>query len=554
MRELINILDETELLSEALMSAKEWNKEKYWTLFVENLRAGQTLFNFKLKTPDLVPGTIINADEVAEKIEHAFTGKFTPATRIELLKSITIKAIELDDTDEPIPGKEFVARLTQISKDEKITGALKPNMGDIAEAVLGCAVTAKFEKRGATITVDDAIEVGRRIADAGGAITGITGKDQLYFKVSIPAISKKAFYAFLGKDPKGKTLSDYNIPADKVEKFSSYLTSAVEYANTSKRVFAAIEKAQADKRKNKVDVISDGGEKANQSITKVDLKVLVDGTSINLLSIKAGAVSQFGQVAGYNFNHLNEFFSSTVGLPLSDTVKKKFVDVPKGMRGEEALKLKMKNYLGGFKTAYNEIFKQLNAMSKNDPASLIRRVFRGTMFHLTRGEDGVEMVILEPSAKKAFSELSFGPEFRKALSQLQLFVEEDHKPLDYYIHIYGIPKTELARKVFKRGEKLLTLRSRIEDKVNFRNVIGMGPLLKDIADIEKIIQKSVVPAKTVAPVAKQPATAPVVPTRVAKQTAPVAQSPVTPNLKMDEPVQAKPRPQRTVVQPARPRR
>ena len=522
-----DILIETEILSEGLMAAKEWNKEKYWTLFVENLRSGQTEFNFKLKTPDLVPGAILNANEVAEKIEHAFTGKFTVSTRVELLKSITIKAIELDDEDEPIPGKEFVARLTQISKDEKITGALKPNMGDIAEAVLGCAVTAKFEKGGAEITVNDAIEVGRRVADAGGVITGAAGKDQLYFKVSIPAISKKAFYAFLGKDPKGKTLADYNIPPEKVEKFSSYLTSAVSYANTSKRVFAAIEKARADKRKNKVDVISDGGEKANQSITKVDLKVLVDGTSINLLSIKAGTVSQFGQVAGYNYEHLAEFFASTVGLKLSDAVRKKFVDVPKGMRGDEALKLKMKNYLGAFKNAYSEIFKQLNAMSKNDPAGLIKRVYAGTLFHLTRGEAGVEMVILEPSAKKAFSELSFGKEFKTALNQLQLYVEEAHTPLDYYIHVYGIPKTEAARKVFKGKEKLITLRSRIEDKVNFRNVIGMGPLLKDLADIEKLVQKQQAPAKQAVPKAPiKPVPIKPVPIKPAPVKTPVNQVPV----------------------------
>jgi len=44
-------------------------------------------------------------------------------------------------------------------------------------------------------------------------------------------------------------------------------------------------------------------------------------------------------------------------------------------------------------------------------------------------------------------------------------------------------------------EKLIIIRSRIEDKVNFRNVIGMGPLLKDIADIEKVVQNQPAPVK-----------------------------------------------------------
>ena len=542
-----DILFEETMLVEGLMSDKEWAKEKYWTLFVDNLRSGQTLFNFKTKEPELVPGLIQKPDEVANEIEKIYSSQFSEKTRRELLRKFTFMVAEVDDDEQPIQGKEFPARVTQIFKDERITGVLKPNMGDIAEAVLGCAVTAKFEKRGATITIDDAIDVGRRVADSGGEIIGTTGKDQLYFKVSIPFISKKAFYAFLGKDSKGKTLKDYNIPDAKIQQFNSYLKSAVEYANTSKKVAGALQKAYKDRRKNKVDVISDGGEKANQSITKVDLKVLVDGSSINLLSIKAGAVSQFGQVAGYNYEHLAEFFVTTVGLKLSDAVRKKFVEVPKGMRGDEALKLKMKNYTTAFKSAYNEVYKQLNAMVKTDPAGLIKRVYKGTLFHLTRGEAGVEMVILEPSAKKAFSELSFGPEFYKALNQLQLFVAEAHTATDYYLHVYGIPKTEAARKVFKDKEKLITLRSRIEDKKNFRNVIGMGPLLKSLADIEKIIQKPVAPAKA-APAAKKPVTA-TPPVRVAKQPA-VAQAPAP---EIDEPV-AEPRGRRTTAQPVRQRR
>jgi hypothetical protein len=540
----IDILLETEMLIEGLMSDKEWAKEKYWTLFVDNLRSGQTLFNFKTKEPELVPAMILDSEAVANEIEKIYSSKYSEKTRKELVRKYEFKAVEVDDEEKPIPGKEFPVRVTQIYKDERITGVLKPNMGDIAEAVLGCAVTAKFEKLGAEITIDDAIAVGRRVADANGELVGATGKDQLYFKVSIPFISKKAFYAFLGKDSKGKTLKDYNIPEAKIEQFNSYLKNAVAYANTSNRVAIALQKVKEDRRKNKVDVISDGGEKANQSITKVDLKVLVDGTSMNLLSIKAGTVSQFGQVSGYNYSHLAEFFATTVGLRLTDAVKKKFIEVAKGARGEEVFKQKMKNYTIGVKAAYSEIFKQLNAMSKNDPAGLIKRVYAGTLFHLTRGEAGVEMVILEPSSKKAFSELSFGPEFCKALNQLQLFVEESHTPTEYYLHIYGIPKTEVARKVFKSKERLITLKSRVEG-IKFHNTIGMGSLLKDLADLEKIIQKT--PQAKAIPVSKKPVA---IPKQPAVKTQPQSQ-PVTSvqEPEVTQPTQIAPRAQRIAPTP-----
>jgi hypothetical protein len=307
-----------------------------------------------------------------------------------------------------------------------------------------------------------------------------------------------------------------------------YVKSAVTYANTSKRISNAISQAQQDKRKNQVDVISDGGEKQNQNITKVDLKILLDGTNVNLLSVKAGNVAQFGQVTGHNFENLNEFFQTTLGISMSDNVRKKFRDIPKGAQGPYALEDKERNFEKAFYAGYTEVLKQAKSLASTNEAQLIKQVYDGLLYHLTKNEANVEMVILSPTAKKAFSELSFGPEFKKAVSQLRLQVVEKHTDNAYYIEIYGFPETKFSKKIIGTGkEKLVYLWSSIRDGV-IRNRVGMGNLLKELADIENHIeQQSNQQPQQQAPVAtKKPVQQPVQPPGLANKQKPMATSQV----------------------------
>jgi hypothetical protein len=261
-----------------------------------------------------------------------------------------------------------------------------------------------------------------------------------------------------------------------------------------------------DPAKNKVDVISDGGEKENQTTTKVDLKILIDGKEVGkrLLSVKAGNVGQFGQVGGHNFDKADLFFSTTLGINLSPSVQKKFLDVPTARGYQEE---KYKNYIVGFKAAYADALKQANSMAKSAPSDFLENVFKGLKYHLTLNEPGVEMVILEPSTKKAFSELSFGDEFEKAVRQLVLYVDFNETEKGYYMSIYGQPKTQLGKKFIpKSGNLLIKLLTSITKEYNVRNRINMGPLLKHLADIENYIEKiEAQPQQQKQPAAKTPA-------------------------------------------------
>lgn len=483
------LLESKSPLLEGEMKNSEWMKPKY----VENLKIGlddEQPYTFAFPPGQITTGIIQNSKQVKKAMVDATNAG------AEFFKNAKIKvSIQVVDKENFEPTGEIIDNvpINLMFKDEKILGFLKPNMGNVSEALLGCAVAAKFMSNGKTITEQQAIEVGKQLVLSEGQLQATAGKDKLYFKVSIPKMDNKAFKSWLGMD--SKTLQDYNVPDKTIQLFDRRLKAAVDYANTSKRVMSAVQDAQKDPRNNKVDVISDGGEKENQNTTKVDLKILIDGeeTSKRLLSVKAGDVAQFGQVVGSNFTHVSEFFNS-FNVPLTPSVKKYFYEIAKGARGAETAAEKLHNFENGMSMAYRDAFKKLSAKAKSDPAGLVEDVYQGLLQHLTRKEEGVEMVILDPDDKKAFRELSFGQDFEQAMRQLQLVVVENIEGKAHIISIYGYPIGSIAKKFVpvkgtsSAGNKLLDLKSQFKDGT-VRNMTAMGGLLKDIADIENYIEQ-----------------------------------------------------------------
>lgn len=501
-------LSESKILTEGKMTPGEWSKEKYALNFLDGLE-NDIPYSFEFPKGNKFTGIVQDSNRIKTLVKKAMKAGFARS-------GIVFNVAEINEETNEMTGNIIEnVPITAMFKDEKIKGELVPNMGNVSEALLGCAVAAKFAKAGGKVTENDLVRIGRILAKNKGIVETKAGKDTLVFKVSIPFMDRKVFYSWLGEDSRGKTLQDYSVPADKIQLIERRAKVAVEYANTSKRVITAVQQANDDPRNNKVDVLSDGGEKENQSTTKVDLKILIDGkeTAKRLLSVKAGNVAQFGQVTGVNFEHAQEFFNG-VGVTLPETIKKYFYEIAPGSRNVEDQKLH--NFENGFSTAFQLALKQLKTRANSDQAGLVEDVYQGLLHHLTRKEPGVEMVILDPDGKKAFRELSFGPEFEKALRQLQLVVTESSREKGYNISIYGFPVGSIAKKYVPgrkdADSKLVDLTSQFKDG-SIRNMLGMGNLLKNIADIENHIEKveaqpvQQAPAKKVAPVkpvAKQP--------------------------------------------------
>lgn len=503
------------ILAEGLMTAgginNDWFKEKYWVPFLEGVEEGQ-IYSFNINGEN-VDGIITPYGELIDEIDDAIQSQDSAR-----LKKIALSVEEIDDDGNATGEVYHGVKLSQIFKDEKIKGELTPNLGNIAELVLGCAVTAKFESQGQPITEKNIIDVAKRLAIGRGSVVTHSGKDAITFSASVPFIDKKAFYAYVGEDSKGKTLQDYNVSDKTVKGIGQHVKSSLAYVNTSDKVKLAVDKAAQDPAENQVEVKSDGGNAEQQKTTKVDLKISIDGTQYNLLSIKAGNVGQFGQVSGYGFDALTNFFDQSIGIPLSDRVAKKFIDNNPTLGGKDKNinkeEVRFANFETGFTAAYKEIASVLTKLSKSNQVELIDRVYQGILHHATRNEENVEMVILAPSAKKAFTELTFGNELRDALDDYRLVVSEGTSASMHVIEIYGFPVTDKAKRAMGSGKELLVKYRSYMQKNAVRNIIEMGGLLKELADWEKIEEKQAnKPQKVANPVKtfkQAPAAAPTV--------------------------------------------
>jgi len=430
---------------------------KYLDAIADGIANG-TEFNFYLNK-EILPGVI--QDKSVAKLIHTSDNP----------SKLPIKVKTAD-------GEIFDTTISSMVKDEISKGELQINMGNVAEAVLGSAMTALFAKDGATVTVNDIMQIGKSIATNGSYETVTPSRDNLEFNITIPRADTIAFNAFVLEGAQG--LKDLEISDDKIATMEQHFRDAVQFVNTSPRAKAALNKAD-DPGENKIEVLSDGGNSEKQKTTKVDLEIFYDGTKVNLISLKAGSVKQFGQESGAEFSTLERFFKSVIGFGLPSKMESLF----KPKTDEE---YRIYNYEQAFPQAYKHIYNELKSHvagdNTRDEYSLVKQVYDGIRYHATRNEEGVTLVVLSPNKKKAFQELGFGKELMDALEQYDIDVSLKEGVTNPTIEIYGVAKTAEAKELNKKS-LLIQMRS-FKQKNAIRNVIEMGDLLKNLADLEKI--------------------------------------------------------------------
>ena len=414
--------------------------------------------------------------------------------------------------------------LNRLKKNEAVKGSLVPNLGDIAEAVLGAAISAKFALGGRNITTNDVIRVLKDVV-ATGVAEGETDyqtigviEDNFKFTLTLNSASMKPLKIWIDdEDPMGAVgnlllVTEYEVAKTKLDDMQKQVKDAVEYANTNKRATTAVDKAKLElEGKNEIRIISDGGDAANQTSTKVDLKLEYDEQPQRLLSLKAGTVKQFGQVSGGEWETASDFFESIFKFRLPDTMKQEF-----GFKSSKEEDYKEHNYTQGpFAKLYSEMAKQVQAYTAGDDASkeykLVQNVYDAINWHATRGEEGVTMVILSPSKKIAYKELAFDARLLSALELYDLRVTNDVGLSTHKISVIGELKGKEAVKTLgKDGAEKLNPKSvlvQLSTRTSagaIRNVVEMGNLLKELANVEKLdaaqVQiNKVAPTKTAEP-------------------------------------------------------
>ncbi len=435
----------------------------------------------------------------------------------------TVDAIDSKITGKgtDLKGKEVnTIQVKQLFKGEAIKGGVTVNMGDAAEAILGSAITAKFEVGGGSIGEKQLIKILVEASTKGSYKTKAEYKegeaDTCTFNLTLNQSSLKGLKRWLvHEDPMSGDHKEFRLAKEykgspetgikKVKDLQKHVRNAVIYANKNERATSAVQKAAADKGANIVSIISDGGDATQQSSTKVDLKIVYDGQSTTLLSLKAGNVRQFGQISGAEFGTITKFIDSMFDVQFPNNLKAEFGFQDKQSQSDVAYV--SYNYDDPFKKLYAYTLTSLKDLiggsNERKEYNFIQQLYSGIKQHATLGEKGVTMVKLSPKAKVAYKELTFDERLLEALNAYDFVVRpgsgKKAEGANHYIEVVGILKPAEAKAqtalededIAKLPAKdiLVSLRSAMKSGA-LRNTIEMGDLLDDLADVEKMIAKN----------------------------------------------------------------
>ena len=213
---------------------------------------------------------------------------------------------------------------TELEKTNAIKGGeVDYNVGYIGEIALGVAAGARFLNAGADAGLEQFINLAKSLktdsvlTKAGkkgsslqllfeGEIEHANGKlDNLKVIIRAPGKDVRAFMEFINS-PGGIDGID--------KKARGAMLSAIEYAKNAKKIAAGLKQTAEDPNTNTIQVVSDGI--SDQKGTKADLIMEIDGSRINLLSVKTGP-SQLGQASGHEWIKQLKFFELVFGIDVS---------------------------------------------------------------------------------------------------------------------------------------------------------------------------------------------------------------------------------------------
>ncbi len=264
---------------------------------------------------------------------------------------------------------------------------VKYNLGDMAEGVVGAAITARFIYKNRNINSQLVYGVLRSLAKSG--TTNYPGKK-----------GKQVERTFKSANANPKIMDDVRCFISLAEVnmmallsksnealLKEYVDSAVKYANSA-NVKKWSKLVYENNRYDKIEVLSDG--LGGQKTTKVDVSVKITNDKGELLpvdilvSLKAGDVKQFGQVAGAEFEKQEELWERLFGY--KNTIKSLKNQYNKLMftdkQPDEAVYL-----------VYQKVNQQLNQdLSGNKSEEIIKKLSSAINYFATLNEDYVSLV------------------------------------------------------------------------------------------------------------------------------------------------------------------
>ena len=519
MRDLINMLNEESLTLNTFAS----RNPHYYRNLINLIKNGLPV---TMRTGDKKLQQVTFPKSLAKQLEQIWNPSGSDKTETATPEQIALmKRFPLVDTN----GTKW--NLSNVEKNEDIkkligAGGVQReskwwNKGNVAEGIMSAAVITKFENPNRDISGQDVMDTLKKVQSNTYETRAL--KRRLILKIVLSANDYRALIMSAQEPDKFKVF-------EKSAEIYKLYNDTATYVNQSDNVSSAIKKIQASAPKDVIEVTADGATAEAQHSTKADLWIAVNGKKERLLSIKTATVKHVGAVSGYEFKHLNAFFKSTVNIELPAAYQKFFKSMPPSLpkgwkkgdpvpagyvsmsreeRAEMLVSLRQENFDNGTKRAYQYVYKQisqeLSGTNNTNEYNFIKEVTNGVIHHATLGED-IRIVIISPSAKKAYTELQFGPELHQALENYDLIPVLNVDGANFKLLVYGYPKG-IAKRVNNDKSLFVQLRSYIQDTAT-RNVVEIGGLLKDLTDVEKLQKIQTTPTTTAKPAVPKPATPP----------------------------------------------
>ena len=328
---------------------------------------------------------------------------------------------------------------------------ISANRGDIAEGIMGAALTAKFIKRESGQTVRDLPQVNATDVDAvlakffrsGGTysktvrdvpkpfdfippdfpgdkvettvniIRELMFSDKVIFKLTLP----KAAMDFLSKQSNRTQVRDI-------------FDRAIRYANNDPTFIREANRLATNAKNDKILVDADGV--SNQLETKVDIGLYANGRKIGKqISLKTESGRQFDQVIGFGIAEFDKLFDNNLGIIVDGNVKNAVNNYIKEFNVTDAYSFRAQTskdvtgsvWASKLKKAAMIYYKGAEKVIKTkiDALGFRRKLANTIRIGATRGDDDLQLVKFA-GAQGAYSERTFGPEFEDAIENTDLSI------------------------------------------------------------------------------------------------------------------------------------
>lgn len=464
-------------------------------------------------------GLVLTADsiEIVKGLEAEIRNAIATKGNLELVKS-KIESTELSFTNGTTAPIKAVFKSPELRSGaaDVATGARTTkywNDGEVAETFLGVALFARFKSK-KEITADQVYAELKKLKSAPGGfmMKGKRGNNP----VEMLAVNKPANNQAIEEIATDLTKFKKEYP-DASTELLKLIDASVSYVNQSSKVFEAMAKADNEPNADRIIIKTDGV--SDQSGTKADLQLKV-GDYERLLSLKANYVKQFGQDTGARYEVINTFFGRFIPDVDISALESQWPpmerDDLKNYRDQGIARDKFKEVYSLVSQAYSTASDVLNSKLSNPTSAsgVVTDLYNGIIYHAQGNETKQVVVVLNPSAGKAWAELEFGESLAASLASFRLETKltlagQGDKD-NHILQIFGRPLNSVAAVAMdtnittdkqaaqalavakKRAPKvdpelLFQLRSYVQEAgPTLRNIVEMGPLLKDITEVQQI--------------------------------------------------------------------